>query len=166
LVESKSVLGRVDDADNIIQLINNVSGDVVLEGKGAGEGPTSSSVISDLIDCSTDVRLKLFGDSFSNLTKNFDKIDSKKRPYYLRVFLKDQKGSMSKLTNLLSENNISIDKIIQKGESHLDDEKNSTPVVMITYPVRIEEINSFLKKLKGSELISLEPVYIPVLEEG
>ena len=39
LVESKSVLGRVDDADNIIQLINNVSGDVVLEGKGAGEGP-------------------------------------------------------------------------------------------------------------------------------
>ena len=65
-----------------------------------------------------------------------------------------------------SENNISIDKIIQKGESHLDDEKNSTPVVMITYPVRIEEINSFLKKLKGSELISLEPVYIPVLEEG
>jgi homoserine dehydrogenase len=166
LVKSKSVLGRVDDANNVVQLINNESGDVVLEGKGAGEGPTSSSVISDLIDCSTDVRLKLFGDSFSNLTKNFDKIDSKKRPYYLRVFLKDQKGSMSKLTNLLSENNISIDKIIQKGESHLDDEKNSTPVVMITYPVRIEEINSFLEKIKLSELISLEPICVPVLEEG
>ena len=73
---------------------------------------------------------------------------------------------MSKLTNLLSENNISIDKIIQKGESHLNDEKNSTPVVMITYPVRIKEINSFIEKLIESELISLKPVYVPVLEEG
>ena len=166
LVESKSVLGRVYGVNNIIQLINYESGDVVLEGKGAGEGPTSSSVISDLIDCSKDVKLKLFGNSFSRLSENNNKVDSKERSYYLRVFLRDQKGSMSKLTNLLSENNISIDKIIQKGESHLNDEKNSTPVVMITYPVRIKEINSFIDKLIGSELISLKPVYVPVLEEG
>ncbi len=166
LVESKSVLGRVYGVNNIIQLINYESGDVVLEGKGAGEGPTSSSVISDLIDCSKDVKLKLFGNSFSRLSENNNKVDSKERSYYLRVFLRDQKGSMSKLTNLLSENNISIDKIIQKGESHLNDEKNSTPVVMITYPVRIKEINSFIEKLIESELISLKPVYVPVLEEG
>ena len=166
LVGSKSVLGRVDGAYNIIQFINYESGDVVLEGKGAGEGPTSSSVISDLIDCSKDVKLKLFGNSFSRLSENNNKVDSKERSYYLRVFLRDQKGSMSKLTNLLSENNISIDKIIQKGESHLNDEKNSTPVVMITYPVRIKEINSFIEKLIESELISLKPVYVPVLEEG
>ena len=55
LVDKDSSLGRVDEANNIIKIIGQESGDVVLEGQGAGEGPTSSSVISDLIDCATAV---------------------------------------------------------------------------------------------------------------
>ena len=166
LVSSDSSLGRVDGANNIIQIIGQESGDVVLEGKGAGEGPTSSSVVSDLIDCALGTKLKIFGNSYSELNKNKEKIISKERAYYLRVFLKDQKGSMSKLTNLLSENNISLDKVIQKGESHLDDEKNSTPVVMITYPVKRDTIDSLIDILKGSDIISLEPLHMPILNKG
>ena len=166
LVSIDGSLGRVDEANNIIQIIGQESGDVVLEGKGAGEGPTSSSVVSDLIDCALGTKLKIFGNSYSELNKNKEKIISKERAYYLRVFLKDQKGSMSKLTNLLSENNISLDKIIQKGESHLDDEKNSTPVVMITYPVKRDTIDSLIDILKGSDIISLEPLHMPILNKG
>ena len=166
LVSSDSSLGRVDEANNIIKIIGQESGDVVLEGKGAGEGPTSSSVVSDLIDCALGTKLKIFGNSYSELNKNKEKIISKERAYYLRVFLKDQKGSMSKLTNLLSENNISLDKVIQKGESHLDDEKNSTPVVMITYPVKRDTIDSLIDILKGSDIISLEPLHMPILNKG
>ena len=166
LVSSDGSLGRVDEANNIIQIIGQESGDVVLEGKGAGEGPTSSSVVSDLIDCALGTKLKIFGNSYSELNKNKEKIISKERAYYLRVFLKDQKGSMSKLTNLLSENNISLDKVIQKGESHLDDEKNSTPVVMITYPVKRDTIDSLIDILKGSDIISLEPLHMPILNKG
>ena len=87
-----------------------------MEGQGAGEGPTAS-VISDLIDCALGLKSHLFSKSHDELSNNIDKISSGERPYYLRVFLKDQKGSMSNLTKLLKhDSNISLDKIIQKDE--------------------------------------------------
>ena len=70
LVDKNSSLGRVDGANNIIKIIGQESGDVVLEGQGAGEGPTSSSVISDLVDCAIGSKLHLFSNSFSELSKN------------------------------------------------------------------------------------------------
>ena len=75
--------------NNIIKIIGQESGDVVLEGQGAGEGPTSSSVIADLIDCAIGSKLHLFSKSHSELSNNINKISSEERPYYLRVFLKE-----------------------------------------------------------------------------
>ena len=92
LVDKDSSLGRVDGANNIIKIIGQESGDVVLEGQGAGEGPTASSVISDLIDCAIGSKLHLFSKSHSELSNSTDKISSEERAYYLRFFLKDQKG--------------------------------------------------------------------------
>ena len=165
LVDKDSSLGRVDEANNIIKIIGQESGDVVLEGQGAGEGPTSSSVISDLVDCAIGSKLHLFSNSFSELSKNNKKIMPKERPYYLRVFLKDQKGSMSNLTNLLSQNNISLDKIIQKDELNKN-EDNFKPVVMITYPVKKDEIDSLIDILSSSDIVSSKPLHMPILNKG
>ena len=165
LVDKNSSLGRVDGANNIIKIIGQESGDVVLEGQGAGEGPTSSSVISDLVDCAIGSKLHLFSNSFSELSKNSKKILPKERPYYLRVFLKDQKGSMSNLTNLLSQNNISLDKIIQKDELN-SNKNNFKPVVMITYPVKKDEIDSLIDILSSSDIVSSKPLHMPILNKG
>ena len=165
LVDKNSALGRVDGANNIIKIIGQESGDVVLEGQGAGEGPTSSSVISDLVDCAIGSKLHLFSNSISELSKNRKKILPKERPYYLRVFLKDQKGSMSNLTNLLSQNNISLDKIIQKDELN-NNENNFKPVVMITYPVKKDEIDSLIDILSNSDIVSSRPLHMPILNKG
>ena len=165
LVDKNSSLGRVDGANNIIKIIGQESGDVILEGQGAGEGPTSSSVISDLVDCAIGSKLHLFSNSFSELSKNSKKILPKERPYYLRVFLKDQKGSMSNLTNLLSQKNISLDKIIQKDELN-SNENNFKPVVMITYPVKKDEIDSLIDILSSSDIVSSKPLHMPILNKG
>tara|TARA_Y100000591_G_scaffold269007_1_gene243428 strand:- start:546 stop:1847 length:1302 start_codon:yes stop_codon:yes gene_type:complete len=165
LVDKTSSLGRVDGANNIIKIIGQASGDVVLEGQGAGEGPTSSSVISDLVDCAIGSKLHLFSNSFSELCKNSKKILPLERPYYLRVFLKDQKGSMSNLTNLLSQNNISLDKVIQKDEFN-DNETNFKPVVIITYPVKKDEIDTLIDILSNSDIVSSKPLHMPILNKG
>ena len=165
LVDKDSSLGRVDEANNIIKIIGQESGDVVLEGQGAGEGPTSSSVISDLIDCAMGSKLHLFSKSHSELSNNIDKISSQERPYYLRVFLKDQKGSMSNLTKLLSDNNISLDKLIQKDEKNVN-KNNFKPVIMITYPVKKNEIDSLIDILSNSDIVSSKPLHMPILIKG
>ena len=165
LVDKDSSLGRVDEANNIIKIIGQESGDVVLEGQGAGEGPTASSVISDLIDCAIGLKLHLFSKSHSELSNNIDKISSGERPYYLRVFLKDQKGSMSSLTKFLSDSNISLDKIIQKDEN-TNNENKFKPVIMITYPVKKDEIDSLIDILSNSDIVSSEPLHMPILVKG
>ena len=136
-----------------------------MEGQGAGEGPTASSVISDLIDCAIGLKLHLFSKSHSELSNNIDKISSGERPYYLRVFLKDQKGSMSSLTKFLSDSNISLDKIIQKDEN-TNNENKFKPVIMITYPVKKDEIDSLIDILSNSDIVSSEPLHMPILIKG
>ena len=165
LVEQNGSLGCVEGANNIIKIIGQEKGDVVLEGQGAGEGPTSSSVIADLIDCALGKKSHLFSNPYDELSNNKLKISAKKRPYYLRLYLKDQKGSMSELTQLLSANNISLDKIIQKDEK-LFTHKDFKPVVIITYPVKKEEIDSLIDKLNSSDIISSEALHMAILNEG
>ena len=165
LVEQNGSLGCVEGANNIIKIIGQEKGDVVLEGQGAGEGPTSSSVIADLIDCALGKKSHLFSNPYDELSNNKFKISAKKRPYYLRLYLKDQKGSMSKLTQLLSANNISLDKIIQKDE-RLFTHKDFKPVVIITYPAKKEEIDSLIDKLNSSDIISSEALHMAILNEG
>lgn len=165
LVKESSSLGKINGAQNIIFLHNNENGNLILEGEGAGAGPTSSAVISDLVDCYLGTKLKFFGESYENLSLGSSTLDAKERCYYFRVFLSDQKGAMAELTSLLSKNNISIDKIIQKGDTHLADEKSSTPVVMMTYPVSIGVIESVVAEISGTDLISMEPIFLPILKE-
>ena len=117
------------------------------------------------MDCYLGTKLKFFGESYENLSLGNTTLDVKERCYYFRVFLSDQKGAMAELTSILSKNNISIDKIIQKGDTHLEDEKSSTPVVMMTYPVNIGAIESAVSEISGVDLISMEPIFLPILKE-
>ena len=72
---------------------------------------------------------------------------------------------MSNLTNLLSQNNISLDKIIQKDDPN-NNEGNFKPVVMITYPVKKDEIDSLIDILSNSDIVSSRPLHMPILNKG
>ena len=74
-------------------------------------------------------------------------------------------GFSINLTNLLSQNNISLDKIIQKDEL-TSNENNFKPVVMITYPVKKDEIDSLIDILSNSDIVSSEPLHMPILIKG
>ena len=104
--------------------------------------------------------------SFDDLYDSTNNNEISKRCYYLRVFLVDQKGSMAKFTSILEKNGISIDQVIQRGDLHLKDEKNSTPVIMLTHPVDSDSINSAFSELIKTDLISLNPIFLPVLKDN
>ena len=72
---------------------------------------------------------------------------------------------MSNLTNLLSQNNISLDKVIQKDEFN-DNETNFKPVVIITYPVKKDEIDTLIDILSNSDIVSSKPLHMPILNKG
>ena len=73
---------------------------------------------------------------------------------------------MAKFTSILEKNGISIDQVIQRGGLHFKDEKNSTPVIMLTHPVDADSINSAFLELINTDLISLNPIFLPVLRDN
>ena len=166
LVDQDSALGTVEGVSNVVCINTDYNGTLTLEGEGAGEGPTSSSVLSDIIDFSQGTKSHLFGKSFDDLIDSVSNIKISNRCYYLRTFLVDQKGSMAKFTSILEKNGISIDQVIQRGGVHLKDEKNSTPVIMLTHPVDADSINSAFLELINTDLISLNPIFLPVLKDN
>ena len=72
---------------------------------------------------------------------------------------------MSRLTKFLSDSNISLDKIIQKDEN-TNNENKFKPVIMITYPVKKDEIDSLIDILSNSDIVSSEPLHMPILIKG
>ena len=72
---------------------------------------------------------------------------------------------MSSLTKLLSDSNISLDKIIQKDEN-TNNENKFKPVIMITYPIKKDEIDSLIDILSNSDIVSSEPLHMPILIKG
>lgn len=166
LVKIDSSLGSVSNVSNVVCINTEYNGTLVLEGEGAGEGPTSSSVLSDVVDYAMGIKHHLFNNKYINLSDPASHKNFIERCYYLRVFLVDQKGAMSNLTSILGKNGISIDQVIQRGGVHLKDEKNFTPVIMLTHPIDSESIDSAFSELINSDLISMDPIFLPVLKDN
>ena len=166
LVKKESSLGAVSNVSNVVCISTEHNGTLTLEGEGAGEGPTSSSVLSDIVDYGLNIKNHLFNKSFAKLSDPSFKKNSIERCYYLRVFLADQKGAMSNLTSILGKNSISIDQVIQRGGVQLKDEKNFTPVIMLTHPIDSESIDSAFSELINTDLISMDPIFLPVLKDN
>ena len=166
LVKEDGSLGTVEGVSNVVCINTDYNGTLILEGEGAGEGPTSASVLSDIVDFAQGIKSHLFNKPFDDLFDSTNNNEISKRCYYLRVFLVDQKGSMAKFTSILEKNGISIDQVIQRGDLHLKDEKNSTPVIILTHPVDSDSINSAFSELIKTDLISLNPIFLPVLKDN
>ena len=137
LVSKNSYIGNVGGVMNAIIMQGKPIGESVLQGEGAGPGPTSSSLLSDLLSILRGNNKKPFGITSSKRRKvypfnNNNYINS----LYLRFEVKDKPGVLSLITNRLAKYKISIKRIIQTP----DKKNNKATIVIITH--KTTEINS------------------------
>ena len=159
LVNKKSYIGNVSGVMNAVILQGKPVGESIFQGEGAGPGPTSSSLLSDLLSILRGNIKKPFGVSFSKLKslKSFN-INNYTNSLYLRFEVKDRPGVLSKITNRLARYKISVKRLIQTPNK----KTNKATIVIITH--KTSEINckhclSIFKKnkniLKAPTLIRL-----------
>ena len=137
LVRKDSYIGNVNGVMNAIIMEGKPVGQSVLQGEGAGAGPTSSSLLSDLLSILRGNIKKPFGVSSIKRKKiknfnNNDYINS----LYLRFEVKDKPGVLSFITKRLAKYKISIQRIIQTP----DKKKKYATIVIITH--KTSELNS------------------------
>ncbi len=137
LVKKDSYIGNVNGVMNAVILQGKPIGENILQGEGAGPGPTSSSLLSDLFSILRGDIRKPFGipSDKRKQVKPFNN-DNYANSLYLRFEVKDKPGVLSFITNRLAKFKISVKRIIQTP----DKIKNKATIVIITH--KTTELNS------------------------
>jgi homoserine dehydrogenase len=159
LVKKDSYIGNVNGVMNAVITHGKPIGESVLQGEGAGPGPTSSSLLSDLISILKNNINKPFGLSSSKRKKikPFN-INNYKNSLYLRFEVKDKPGVLSVITNRLAKYKISVKRIIQTP-----DKKNiKATIVIITHKTTEINISNCLSIFKKNKNILKTPTLIRV----
>jgi len=137
LVSKNSYIGNVSGVMNAVILEGKPVGESILQGEGAGPGPTSSSLLSDLLSILNGNVKKPFGIP-NNKRKSIKcyNVNNYANSLYLRFEVKDKPGVLSTITNRLAKYKISVKRLIQTP----DKKNNKATIVIITH--KTNELNS------------------------
>ncbi len=157
LVPKDNYIANINGSMNAVILNGKPVGESVLQGEGAGPGPTSSALMSDLLSI-------LRGNikyPFGIPNKKKDKIKSYNKDFYenslyLRLEVKDKPGVLSDLTKILAKHRISIERLIQIP----DKKKRKATIVFITHKCLEKNSLNCIKYLNKNKNVLKNPVLI------
>lgn len=117
LVRKSNPLAAVNDVFNAVVVEGDYVGRTVYEGRGAGEGPTASAVVADLVDVARGNRAPVFSIPAKNLNPAAVLPSSAlKAPFYVHARVVDEPGVIAAMTEALRDEGISIENLMQRGE--------------------------------------------------
>ncbi|WP_071674086.1 homoserine dehydrogenase [Nioella nitratireducens] len=157
LVPANSPIGQLEGGTNMVVLEGDAVGQIVLRGAGAGEGPTASAVLSDVLDIARGIRLSTFGQPATGLTKANRAAVATAAPYYLRLMLRDKPGAMAKVAAVLGDCGISIDRMRQRSHGGTD-----APVLIVTHKVAAPSLQDALVELPKTDVVVGQPVALRI----
>ena len=157
LIKKDTYISNIDGVMNAVILEGIPIGQSVLQGEGAGSGPTSSALLSDLLSILRGNIKYPFGIS-SNKRKNIKSYDKNlySNSLYLRFEVKDKPGVLSEITKKLANFKISIERLIQ-----IPDRKNKkASIVIITHKTNEKNSTKCLQVFKKNKNIIKNPTLI------
>ncbi|MFA5072468.1 MAG: homoserine dehydrogenase [Nitrospirota bacterium] len=159
-------IATVDGVFNALSIVGDATGPTLFYGRGAGDKPTGSAVVSDIIEIGKDILAGCVGRSpvtaFRERTplriRSMENITS---CYYLRFTALDKPGVLSRVSGVLGKNNISIESVIQKGRGSAQ----AIPLVMMTHEARERDIRAALAEIDTMDCVEGTTMVIRVEEE-
>lgn len=146
-------LSNVYDSFNAVFIKGNAVGDLMFYGRGAGDLPTGSAVVGDIVSI---VRSGVDTENSNPVVKNnlwkreiqdMGDVESK---FYIRATVLDESGVLGEITAILGNHNVSLRSVIQKG----DEEDGQVTIVLVTHRTKESEIDTAIK-----EISNLKSVY-------
>ncbi|WP_370207416.1 homoserine dehydrogenase [Pararhodobacter marinus] len=159
LVPETHPLGQLQGGTNMVVIEGDSVGQIVLRGAGAGEGPTASAVMGDVLDIARGLRLPVFGQPAATLTDAPPAVVSAGAPWYLRMTLLDKPGALAKIATLLGESGISIARMRQYAHDGTD-----APVLIVTHKASSDDISFALAKFAETGVVVGDPVALRIEE--
>ncbi|HJN50112.1 MAG: homoserine dehydrogenase [Pseudomonadales bacterium] len=142
LIAKKDLLANISGVMNAVMVNSDAAGSTMYYGAGAGAVPTASAVVADIIDMTRSLDLPS-AERIPYMSFQPEHIQEEKilpvseihSAYYLRMDVLDKPGEMANISRILSEDQISIEALIQK-EAHTSGQEAPVPIVIITDRVK------------------------------
>ena len=154
LVSKKSTLAHIDYVTNAVNLSGHPVGSVTLSGPGAGEFPTASSVVGDILAIAaelgtTDYLLPMMRCNH-NCAADVLNIADTENKYYLSINAKNNLGVIAKIGKVCEDNHISLASLVQRGVS----EDNTADITVITELCTEKDMQNAIKAFENDEVIN------------
>lgn len=154
LISKKSTLAHIDYVTNAVCLSGHPIGSITLSGPGAGEFPTASSVVGDILAIAaeidkTDYLLPMMRCKHQEDAIMTDISDTMNK-YYISINAKNHKGVIGKIGTICAENGISLASIMQRGVS----EDNTADITVITELAKEKDMQKTIKQFEQDEYIN------------
>ena len=154
LISKDSTLAHIDYVTNAVSLTGHPIGHITLSGPGAGEFPTASSVVGDILAIAaeigtTDYLLPMMRCRHDNPAECINILDTENK-YYLSLNAKNNKGVIGNIGSICAENNISVESIVQKNVS----QNNTADITVITEICLEKDMQNAVKAFEKSEFIN------------
>ncbi|NJD57393.1 MAG: homoserine dehydrogenase [Nitrospirae bacterium] len=162
MLPSAFLISKVDGVFNAVYVEGDAVGSTLYYGRGAGDLPTGSAVVSDIADISRHI--------ISGSAGKFSVCPGAARPmplmkmadvtsmYYFRFSAIDKPGVLSKISGILGKHNISIASVIQKDRH----EGKAVPLVVLTHRAREKDVMSAVKEINRLQIVAGKAIYIRV----
>jgi homoserine dehydrogenase len=159
-------IATVDGVFNALSVVGDAVGSTLFYGRGAGDLPTGSAVVSDIIEIGRDILSGCTRRSpvtaFRERTPlSIRKMDDITSCYYLRFAAIDKPGVLSRISGVLGKNHISIESVIQKGRKAAE----AVPLVMMTHEAVERNVRTALDEINKLDCVA-GPTIIIRVEEG
>ncbi len=159
LVDVNSYIGNIDGIFNAVIINSTPIGQSIMQGEGAGPGPTTSALMSDLYSVLRENIKYPFIIPYKS-RKKIKQFDYLNYTYscYLRFEVKDKPGVLSSITKNLAENKISIKRLLQIP----DKKRNTASIIIISHNTLEKRVIKCLNKLKKNNSLIKSPTFIRV----
>ena len=163
LVPEDHLLASVGGVYNAVYIVGNATGSLMFYGRGAGQMPTASAVVSDILEIAQNILHQRPSrpphlPQISAEGLGIKPMENLRTCYYLRVMAIDKPGVLSKISGILGDHNISIASVIQKGRR----EQATVPVVMMTHEAKEGDMQRALQLIDRLEVVMEKTVCLRV----
>ena len=151
MIGKEHPLASVRDSFNAVFIHGDAVDDAMFYGRGAGEMPTASAVVGDVIDAARDLAYGCTGRISCTCyrqipVKDFGEVENK---FFLRMQVENRPGVLAQIACVFGEHNVSIARVVQKNAR-----KDQAELVIVTEKVKEKHMKNALGELGGMDSIS------------
>ncbi len=159
MVPLKAPIAHIEGVFNAVVVEGDFVGTTMFQGRGAGQGPTASAVVADLVDVARGRSMPAFVVPAAHLA------DMKVSPmarhfgaYYMRLMVQDRPGVIAAVSGILAKERISVEGMLQRGRS----QSGEVPVVITTHETEEAAMQRAVARIAKLKTVAEEPCVIRI----